>query len=191
MVMSTQKYFIPIVIGFIFLLLISSTLFLYLKTRGILRTSEDASRVMPDLQTKKQRPLETSGFSNKAYINPLASNATGSLYSSRVQLRGVVESWSSDTLRIKINDTVKEIRFPVAVKLYCAPSSYVDKDGNPVPATTVGLDFSKSGDIGTLTATTNISKKIPKGGDVTVLANVGDGDLMTAYLVVGYGCGGK
>lgn len=189
--MSVQKYFLPLAVGLIFLLLIFLTLYLHLKTRGLLKTSGDVSRVMPDIQTKAQRPLETSGFSNKAYINPLASNVTGSLYSTRVQLRGVVESWKDDALRVKINEDVKEIRFPVAVKLYCAPSSYVDKDGNPVPATTVGLDFSKSGDIGTLTATTNISKKIPKGGDVTVLANVGDGDLMTAYLVVGYGCGGK
>lgn len=146
---------------------------------------------MPDLQTKAQRPLETSGFSNKAYVAPLEPNATGPLYSSRVQLRGVVEFWSPDTLRVKVNDAIKEIRFPVAVKLYCAPSSFLDKDGNPVPATTVGLDFSKSGDIGELTTIMNISRKIPKGGDITVLANVGDKDIMTANLVVGYGCGEK
>lgn len=144
--------------------------------------------MMPDIQTKAQRPLETSGFSNKAYIAPLEPNRTGSLYSSRVQLRGVVESWNNDALRIQVSDTVKEIRFPVAVKLYCTPSSFVDKNGNSVPATTVGLDFSKSGDIGTLTATVNIPQRIPKGRDITVLANVGDGDAMTASLVVGYGC---
>ncbi len=142
--MSVRTHFLPIVVGFIFLLLIFLTLLLYLKAQGFRRAGGDSSRVMPDLQSKAQRPLETSGFSNKAYINPLASNATGSLYSSRVQLRGVVDSWSPDTLRVKVNDAVKEIRFPVAVKLYCAPSTFVDKDGNPVPATTVGLDFSRS-----------------------------------------------
>lgn len=189
--MPVQKYFLPLAVGFIFLLLISLTLYLYLKAQGFQKKSGDVSRVMPDLQKKAQRPLETAGFSNKAYVAPLQSNATGSLYSARVQLRGVVESWNSDTLRIKVNDAVKDIRFPVAVKLYCAPSSFVDKNGNPVPATTVGLDFSKSGDIGTLTPTANIARKIPKGGDITVLANVGDGDAMTAYLVVGYGCGEK
>lgn len=186
--MYSRKALLPIVLGSFFLILISLTLLLYLKTRGFLRTSGDAPRVMPDIQSKAQRPLETSGFSSKANIIPLESNTTGSLYSSRVQLRGVVESWSDDTLRIKVNDTVKEIRFPVAVKLYCAPSSFPDKNGNRIPATTVGLDFSKSGDIGTLTATATISRKIPKGGDITVLATVGDGDIMTAYLVVGYGC---
>ncbi len=143
---------------------------------------------MPNLQPKIQRPLETSNFSTTAYIRPLESNAQGSLYSSRVQIRGTVDSWQNGAVRIKIGEEVKDVQLPVAVRLYCPPPFFLDKEGKKVPAEGVALDFSKFPEAGVLFSADSLPKKIRKGQDVTVLANVGDSDVMTAYLVVGYGC---
>ena len=148
-----------------------------------------SSRLMPNLfQPKIQRALDTSGFSTFAYIRPLESNTEGSIYSSRVQIRGTVDLWKNGAVRIKIGEEVKDVQLPVAVRLYCTPLFFLDKEGNNVPAEGVAIDFSKFPDAGVLFSTDTLPRKILKGKDVTVLANVGEGDVMTAYLVVGYGC---
>lgn len=189
--MPVQKYFLPLVVGSFLFVLILLTLILNLKAQGLQKKTEDASRVMPNFQPKIQRPLDTSGFSTFAYIRPLESNAQGSIYSSRVQMRGTVDLWKNSVVRIKISEEVKDVQLPVAVRLYCTPPFFFDKEGKKVPAESVALDFSKFPDAGVLFSTDTLSGKIPKGKDVTVLANVGDGDVMTAYLVVGYGCQAK
>lgn len=188
--MPIRKYFIPIIIGFSLLLLVVLSLFLGV-TKQVKQTG-GSSRSMPNLlQPKIQRSLDTSGFSPSAYIRPLGSNAEGSIYSSRVQMRGAVDSWKNSAVRIKIGEEVRDVQLPVAVRLYCTPPFFLDKEGKKVPAEGVALDFSKFPEAGVLFSSDSLSKKIPKGKDITVLANVGDKEVMTAYLVVGYGCKDK
>lgn len=185
--MPRFRYILPITAGALLFFIIALTILFGMNQQ--IAENVGSSRLMPNLlQPKIQRPLDTSGFSTTAYIRPLESNAQGSIYSSRVQLRGTVNAWKTDAVRIRIGEEVKDVQMPVAVRLYCTPAYFSDKDGKKVSAEGVALDFSKFPDAGVLFSTDTLPRKIPKGKDITVLANVGDGDVMTAYLVVGYGC---
>lgn len=185
-VMPQLRYILPITAGALLLLLIVLTL-----SSGVTKQVKEntgSSRLMPNLQPKTQRLLDTSGFSTTAYIRPLESNAEGSIYSSRVQLRGTVDSWKNGAVRIKIGEEARDVQMPVVVRLYCTPPYFLDKDSNRVPAADVALDFSKFPEAGVPFSSDTLPRKISKGKDITVLASVGDEDVMTAYLVVGYGC---
>lgn len=140
------------------------------------------------LEEKAQRSLDDSQFSQKGYIVPLESNAKGSIYSDRTQIRGVVTLWQEDKVRVTVGEETKDIALPGAVYLYCAPKYFTDSTGKQVPASTVWMNFKDPERLGTITPSANVSKIIPKGADIAILANVGEGDAFTAYFVAGYGC---
>ena len=50
------------------------------------------------------------------------------------------------------------------------------------------LDFTNWNAIGTKILSSNLQDTIPIKNDVTMLVYVGEKDVMTAYLAVGYGC---
>lgn len=140
------------------------------------------------LEENAQRPLDDTQFSQKGYIVPLESNAKGSIYSDRTQIRGIVASWQEDKVRVTVGEETKDVALPGAVYLYCAPKYFTDNTGKQVPASTVWMNFKDPERLGTITPSTNVSKIIPKGADIAILANVGEEDKFTAYFVAGYGC---
>ncbi len=152
-------------------------------------TGQNADRLLPkNFLEGKGKTLDTSTFTKTGYAIPLESDTTKSAYSSRAQLRGVVEDFDATTLKLAINEEVKTIRLPGAVRYYCAPEYFTNENGVQTPSIQVRLDFSRGQNVGTLLSADVLPKKFTKGDDITVLVNVGANDAMTAYFVAGYGC---
>ncbi len=172
-------------------LLVGFTMFvnMYL-SRNQIREHEESVRTFtnPSVDGHNQRKIDDATFTPSAYIAPLEANVKGSIYSSRVYLRGVVVSWKPEGVKVAISGDQKEIRLPAAVYLYCAPVYVTDKNGNQALSSSTWLNFPKPEQVGTLVPTGDLPKKITPGKDIAVLANVGSADVMTAYFVVGYGC---
>lgn len=142
----------------------------------------------PEILKLQQRPLDTSSFSKQGYIVPLENNATGSIYSSRAQLRGVVDAWGSGVMTLAVAREKKVIKMPVAVKFYCFPKHIKDQQGNDVDSSMIWMDLTNAQNLGVLTDSPTLSKKFSKGSDMTLLVNVGNNDEMTAYFIAGFGC---
>jgi hypothetical protein len=145
----------------------------------------DVNKVLP---RGVQRPIDKSGFNASAYIIPLENNATGSPYSPRAQIRGVVSSWLNDVVTITVGEQLHDISIPTYVRLFCTPTYIQDQHGNKVASETVWMDLSREQNLGKKIAGDLIPKKFPNGSDFLALVNVSEDNTMTGYLIVGIGC---
>lgn len=176
---------------------ISTTVFLYITVRfdqlgKLKQKQQEATRVLPNLDTNAQRKLDDSAFTKTSYVVPLERNASGSAYSSRAQVRGTVKRWGTETLIITMStQEMKDIKLSPFIRLYCTPKYFVDNRGNQVLASTVWVNVPSPETVGTLTPLADVTKKFPTGSDILVYVNVDNRDAMTANLIVGYGCRGE
>lgn len=134
----------------------------------------------------------SSEFSTKDYIQPLESNVTGSIYSSRAQLRGVVSSWSLGTLlkkgklAIAVGEEEFGIILPDKVEFMCLPLTKTSANGTTYKMSEVYVDLTNSQ--GVMVEVNVVSQKIPEGADITLQVNVDEEENMEAAFIVGYGC---
>lgn len=181
--MKLPKPFLISLIIFFLLLVITSYLgFLFYKQRKV-----DIGQT-PAPEQGKQRSLENeTSFDTTQYIVPLESNAVGGLFSSRAQLRGVIETLEESRMVVKIGEELYEVDLPSRVYLRCMTETLTGSQGT-VPSSQVFLDFRQTQDKGTLLSSSEIGELISVGDDVTVQVDVNENDKMTADMIVGYGC---
>ena len=135
----------------------------------------------------ERRPIPgSSEFTPQNYIQPLENNATGSIYSPRAQIRGVVSSWSENTLVVNMGDKELSISLPQNLSLRCLPLTKTSADGTTFKMADVFVDLSNAK--GTPTDVSIISEQIPVGADITLQVAVDEENNMTADLILGYGC---
>ena len=150
----------------------------------------DPGRKIISTQPQKvsSRKLDESTFTNSGYIIPLENNATGSIYSSKAQIRGVIKKWDKLSALIIVGKEEKTVWIPSEIRAYCFPRTMTDAKGKEVDSREIYLDFTNWNAIGTKILSSNLQNMIPVKSDVTILVNIGEKDVMTAFLAVGYGC---
>ena len=177
-----KPFLISLIIFLLFLAITSYLGFLLYKQRKV-----DVGQT-PAPEQGKQRSLENeASFDTTNYVIPLESNAVGGFFSSRAQLRGVIETLEESRMVVKIGEELYEVDLPSRVYLKCMPETFTGSEGT-VPASQIFLDFRQSEDKGTLISSSEIGELISVGDDVTVQVDVDENDKMTADMIVGYGC---
>lgn len=183
-----RSLFIILIILFPILTIILALTTSWSKEKKLL--SEQERTISPEqlLNEKSQRQLDDAKFSKKGFIVPLESNAKGSIYSARAQIRGTVVSWKQMSVSVQVADEVREVAMPGAVYVYCAPKYFTDSAGKQVLSSTVWMNIKEPEQLGKLLPSTNLPSAFPKRADITILVNVDEKDTFTAYFVGGYGC---
>ena len=177
-----KPFLISLIIFFLFLAITFYLGFLLYKQRKV-----DVGQT-PAPEQGKQRSLENkANFDTTNYVIPLESNAVGGLFSSRAQLRGVIETLEESRMVVKIDEELYGVDLPSQVYLRCMTETLTGSQGT-VPTSQVFLDFRQSEDKGTLISSSEIGELISVDDDVTVQVDVDENDNMTADMIVGYGC---
>ncbi len=137
-----------------------------------------ASRVLPD--KKKYDPAK--------YVAPLKSNQeTESVFSDKAQVKGMVGEWLDGKVMVVVGEKEYEVIVPNQVYLKCIPEIWTDKNGVTVKAKEVFIDFKKASK-GVLTGFEEVKLLIPNNSDILIQVKVEGEKIMTAEMIVGYGC---
>ena len=99
--------------------------------RFFVNKSKNIDRKVISTQTQKvnSRKLDASTFTNNGYIVPLENNATGSVYSSKAQLRGVIKKWDKLSVLLMVGKEEKTVWVPNEIRSYCFPKMMRDATG--------------------------------------------------------------
>lgn len=183
-----RRFSITLIVVVIFLLLAILAGYLFLKTREESRREENLTP-----KATQPRPIPGSAqFSNEKYINALEDNTTGSIYSTKAQMRGVVLSWTKKTLLkkralvVSVGEKEFSIDLPNEVELLCLPLTKIAEDGTTYKMSAVYLGLEKAE--GQTVDSEDVIQKIPEGADITLQVNVDKNNNMEADFIVGYGC---
>ena len=183
-----RKLSIASIVILLFLLLAFLGGYLFVRVR-----QQAPSEVDLTSQATQPRPIPGSEeFTNQKYIYPLENNATGSIYSTRAQLRGVVSSWSlgtffeKGTLVVTVGEKEFSIGLPDKVELLCLPLTKTGDDGVTYKMSDIYLTLENA--TGVMVDTEVVSQKIPEGAEITLQVKVDEDENMEASFIVGYGC---
>jgi len=89
-----------LVLVLVLLVILTLGIPLLLQQQKRVTPNSDTSRPFPNLSPKAQRSVDDSVFTKSGYIMPLESNATGSVYSPRAQVRATVKRWGTEMLTV-------------------------------------------------------------------------------------------
>lgn len=135
---------------------------------------------------------ELKNYSTSEYVMPLENNAVGSIYSSRVQIRGRIQDIRTSQREFAVTSASKllHVTIPGTVKVLCLPAEFTDAKGQKVLSKQVFLDFHllQSNQSGKILDFSQVQEIFTVNSDITLIAGVTDKDQMTAQFLVGYDC---
>jgi len=103
-------------------------------------------------------------------------------------LGGKVESYSDDSVSVTLENESYEVLIPNPTYLQCLVKIARSVQGAEVELSKTLIDYSKMENKGTLLSLTQISEIILVGDDINIWAQVNGKDILTAHVIIGFGC---
>ncbi len=136
--------------------------------------------------------IEINKYSTEEYVMPLENNGAGSIYSSRVQIRGRIQDIVPNRKEFAVTSASKLLRvtIPDPVQVMCIPSVFTDAKGQQVDSKHIFLDFHllSRNNNGKMLDFPKVSSVLKVNSDLTLIAGVSENDHMTAEFIAGYDC---
>jgi hypothetical protein len=147
----------------------------------------------PDVQptpvpSVKRPPIVPENYTKEANVIPLGQNLESENKDFKAQIKGSLEEWDEDRLKIDVNGEVHEVIVPQSVRFYCMKEFIKGRDGNDLGTSEVFVDLRNVEKTAVFTDSSVVKEKILVGEIVTVQVTYDIERGALADLIMGYGC---
>lgn len=133
-------------------------------------------------------PFDEEKYTKEANVLPLGQDLESEDKNFRAQIKGRLEAWDGNLLKVEVNGEMHESIVPEELRFHCMPEFIKDQEGNDVKTSEVFVDLRNMENIAIIKDRDYIKNSILPGETITVQVTYDTESRATADLIMGYGC---